>query len=255
MGEPVQIRRWAGGWCLVGNGPSYLLFCPNKEVMHLSSGFNRQKRLDLKGYQAIGDDDKLVPLARALRLLSADAVYLLDRSANTTIGKWADYVLVREIQELIALVSGEPKIFEGRLRRLATLIRAAGVLEMHDERPPEAPDASCPPSPPGSFFGRDRHGQRLLIMIEPDFVFRCEADSPIAGCAQELWRKEQGKWPHDQERDQERWVGQCTVLYRVPTRSELRKHLCCDGAAVKKVCRAEGCDWLPKAQAGRPRRR
>jgi hypothetical protein len=251
--EPVQIRRWPGGWFLVGNGPSYLLFCPKGEVLHLASSLYRQLRQDLKGYQAIGDDDKPVPLVRALELARADAVYDLDRSANTTIRKWADYNVVREIQELIALSSREPKIFEGRARRFVTSMKAAGILAMYRDGPPAAPGGES--SPPGTYFSRDRHGRRLLIVSNPYFVLRCEPASRIAGCAQELWRKERDQWCWHQEQNQDRWMGQRTVLYLVPTRRQLQEYLCSDGPTVTKVCRAAGFDWLPRASAGRHRRR
>jgi hypothetical protein len=238
----VQIWRWAGGWYLVGNGPSYLLFCPNKEVMHLASGLHRALRRDLQGYSAIGAGGELVPLAWALALASSCAIYDIEPNLDAAKRKWAAYVVVREIEELIRQFQQNRKIFDDRLRRLATLIKAAGTLEMY-HGPPEAPGAPSVPSPPGSFFARARYGQRLLIMSNPHFVFRCEPDSPIAQCAQKVWRKEQAQW------------GDRTVLYCVPTRHDLRDYLDKDEATVTKACRAEGCDWLPRARAGRTRRR
>jgi hypothetical protein len=242
MSEPVQIQSWAGGWYLVGNGPSYLLFCPNKEVMHLASGLHRALRRDLQGYDAIDTGDKLKPLAWALAVASSGAIYDLDSFADTAKRKWAAYVVVREIEELVSLFQQNRQIFEGRLRRLATLIKAAGIFEMY-HGPPEAPGAPSLPSPPGSFFARDRYGQRLLLVSNPHFVFRCEPHSPIAGCAQKVWHQEQAQW------------GDRTVLYSVPTRRDLRDYLEKDEATVNKACRAEGCDWLGRAPAGRHRRR
>jgi hypothetical protein len=47
----MRIHRWPGGWTLVGDGPSYLLFdVHKKEVTHLASGLHRALRQDLKGY-------------------------------------------------------------------------------------------------------------------------------------------------------------------------------------------------------------
>jgi len=237
--EPVQVSRWPGGWCLVGNGPSYLLFCPkNKEVTHLASGLHRALRQDLQGYDAIGAGGELEPLVWAFASASANAIYDIDPSLDAVKRKWAAYVVVREIQEIIRLFPQNPKIFVGRLRRVATLIKAAATLAMY-HGPPEAPGASSLPSPPGSFFARDQYGQQILVICgTQSFVFRCEPDSAIARCAQELWLEKDPTKP-----------------YRVPTRRELRKHLCCDEATVTKKCRAEGFPWLPRAPAGRPRRR
>src|SRR6516164_11596667 len=77
----VQIQRLPGGWCLVGNGPSYLLFCPNKEVLHLASSLDWQLRQDLKGYRAIDEQGELVPLVWALLHASADAIYQVGPAA------------------------------------------------------------------------------------------------------------------------------------------------------------------------------
>jgi hypothetical protein len=209
--------------------------------MHLASGLHRALRRDLQGYDATRVCGELEPLVWALWKASSDAIYDADRRPDAAKHKWAAYLLVREIEELKSLFRQNPKIFLGRLRRLGSSIKAAGTLEMY-HGPPEAPGAGSLPSPPGSFFTRDRY-QRLLIVSNPSFAFRLEPDSPIAGCAQKEWRKEQAQW------------GDRTVLYRVPTRAELRDYLRSDQATVNKKCRAEGFAWLPRARAGRPRRR
>jgi hypothetical protein len=225
--KSVQTRLWPGGWCLVGNGPSYLLFRnPEKEVTHLSSGMHRELREALKGYCAI-QDDKLAPLVRALFLASADAIYDVEGRTNASERKWAAYMVVREITELIREFP-QREIFARRLRRLATCLRAAGQYEMYHGAP-GVPEGTYPP---GSFFAHDLFGQRLLVTSS--CVYKCEPDSRIARCAQELWRRD-GR----------------TVPYRVPTRKELREYLCSDEPAVTKLCRAQGCNWLPKAQRGR----
>jgi hypothetical protein len=232
--EPVQILRWARGWYLVGNGPSYLLFCPNKEVLHLSSGLHRQLRRDLKGYTVIGKDGKLEPLVWALTQISADVIHDADPRPDAATRMWANTLVLHEIEMLIHQFPPScSKIFEGSLRRLATLIRAARILQLY-HGPPDAPGAPSQKSPPGSFFTGDQSGQRLLVMSNPHFVFRCEPNSPIAQCAQKLWRREGA-----------------TVLYRVPTRRELREFLCLDDPAVTKLCHKEGFDWLPRAPSSR----
>jgi hypothetical protein len=223
---------------MVGGGPSYLLFTPTKEVLHLASGLTRALRLDLQGYDAIGKCGKLDPLVWALTLASSDAIYDVVPGPNAAKSEWAAYVVMREIEGLIREFPHRTS-FDCRLRRLCTALRAAGILGMY-HTPPEAPGAGSRPSPPGSFFTRDRR-QQLLILGNPPFAFRVEPDSPIAQAAQELWRKEQAQWGKYR-----------TVLYRVPTRTELGEHLCLDKPATTKVCRAEGFAWLPRASAGRP---
>ena len=165
--EPVQVSCWAGDWPLVGNGPSYLLFTPNKEVLHLTSGLDRALRRDLQGYQAIDlrKRDELAPLAQALVLASAQAVYDLDTRMDSLIRKAAVFTVIQEIEQLIRLFP-QPKIFEGRLHRLTTLIRAARILAMHD-----APGA-------------------------PGETLRWEPDSAIARCAQELWLEKDPTEPY-----------------------------------------------------------
>jgi hypothetical protein len=106
--------------------------------------------------------------------------------------------------------------------------------------PPAAPTGG---GPPGGFFSHDQVGQ-LLVMSNPHFVFRCEPNSSIAGCAQELWHREQAHW-----RDR------ATVLYRVPNRKELCEYLCTDEPTITKLCRDEGFGWLPRALPSRGRRR
>jgi hypothetical protein len=231
----VQTLFLPGGWCLAGNGPSYLLFCPNKEVIHLAGGLHRALRRDLKGYSAIDQDDELLPLVRALALASADAIYDADPRSNAANRKRAAHVVVREIERLIRQF---PKraTFEAELRRLCTSLRAAGQYQMYHTAP-GVPESR---NPPGSFFARDRYGQRLLVVSDPWVVFRCEPHSPVAKCAQELWRQEQA-----------RWGDQRTVLYRVPVRKEVRVHMDANEPTVTKLCRAEGFDWLPRAPSGR----
>jgi hypothetical protein len=233
--KPVETYLWAGGWCLVGNGPSYLLFTPSKEVIHLTSGLDRALRRHLQGYRAIGSQSKLEPLVEALEQASSIVIYDLDWSADAPKRKLGAYKVVCEIEELIDEFRRDRENFERRLRRLATLIRAAGILRMYHRTPPEAPTGPAQKSPPESSFARNQYGQRLLIMHNPYFVFRLKPDSQIAGCAQELWRREQAHWRN-----------RAAVLYRVPIRKELRAHLCLDEPAVTKLCRAEGFDWLPR---------
>lgn len=233
----MQIRCWARGWWLVGNGPSYLLFRnPEKDVVHLSSGMHRELREALKGYRAIRAGE-LAPLVEALFWASADAIYDADSRTNAPRRKRAAYTVVRQIE---ALIRQFPKraTFEEELRRLATSLRAAGQYGMYHAAP-GAPESQ---SLPGAFFAHDLHGQRLLVVSNPAFVYRCEPDSVIAGCTQELWRQEQT-----------RWGDQRTVLYRVPTRKELRLCLGSDEPAITKLARAEGFDWLPRATRTRSR--
>jgi hypothetical protein len=158
MAAAVQIQSWVDDWPLVGNGPSYLLFTPNKKVLHLSSGLDRQLRRDLQGYQAIDlrEEDELEPLAQALVLASAQAVYDLDPHPGSLTRKAATFAVMQEIEQLIRLFP-QPKIFEGHLQRLTTLIKAAGILAMH--------------TVPGV----------------PEDALRCKPNSRIARCAQELW--------------------------------------------------------------------
>jgi hypothetical protein len=211
--EPVQIRLLGQGWSLVGNGPSYLLFgVSTKEVMHLAGGLHRELRDALKGYEAIRDG-KLVPLVRAMTLFSP----------------MAELLILDEIRQLIFRCSRE-EIFEGRLRRFATLIRAARRFQMY-QGPPGLPEGNAPR---GSFFAHTQFGQHMLYSNSQNEPFRCKANSKIAQCAQALWRREQSHWD-----------GQATVLYRTPTRKELREYLDSDEATVTKLCRAEGFDWLP----------
>jgi hypothetical protein len=73
----------------------------------------------------------------------------------------------------------------------------------------------------------DEHNQRTLT---------CVTDSQIADCALALWNAEKKSFG-----------GGATSLYRVPTRKELREHLCLDDPAVTKHCRAQGFEWLPRA--------
>jgi hypothetical protein len=231
----VQIRELAKGWSLVGEGPSYLLFrAPEKEVTHLSTGLFRELREALKGYSAI-ENGELVPLVRALSLMSPVAIYDIDERTDTPRCKAASYTVLLEWQQLLCPFS-QDQVFEERLRRFNSSIRAARRVQMY-HGPPEAPGASSAPSPPGSFFARDSKGQQILVISgTPSFVFRCKPDSSIARCAQELWLDP-------------------TKPYRVPTRCELGAHLCLDQSAVTKLCRAEGFGWLGRAPAGRPRRR
>jgi hypothetical protein len=205
--EPIQTSLWPGGWRLVGNGPSYLLFRHSKmEVTHLASGLHRELHQSLARYRAIRGGE-LEPLADALILASAEAIYDADERANAPGRKQAAFVVMREIERLIRLFP-ERDTFEKELRRLCSSLRAAGHYAMYHTAP-GAPESE---SPPGSFFARDRYGQRLLFTSNPQAVYRCEPDSPFAKCAQELWRKEQAR-------------SQRVVPYRVPTRKELREHL------------------------------
>jgi hypothetical protein len=222
--EPIQTSCWPGGWCLVGDGPSYLLFRnPQMEVTHLSSGLHRELREALRNYHVISSNKELAPLVQMLLLASADAIYDADPRADAASRKWAAFVIVREIERLLRLFP-ERATFKKELGRFSTCLRAAGQIAMF-RSPPGVPGSA---GPPGSFFAGDRYGQRLLIMSNPSFVFRCEPKSPFAECARKLWRPEQGE-------------------YRVPTRKELRMHLSTDDSTITKLCKAAGFDWLPRA--------
>ena len=227
---------WTRGWWLVGNGPSYLLFRgPEKEVIHLSTGINRELREALRGYSAIQEEGELVPLVRALFLASADAIYDVDSRTNASERKAAAYMVLRELTELIGEFP-QRESFDRRLRRLATCLRAAGKYQMY-HGPPGVPEGA---SPPGSFFAHDLFGQRLLVTPQRDY--RCEPDSQIAHCTQKLWRSEQAAL-----------ADRATSLYRVPTRKQLREYLCLDEPAITKLCRREGCEWLPSSTKERER--
>jgi hypothetical protein len=239
VAEQVQIHRWPGGWCLVGDGPSYLLFDVRKKgVMHLASGLYRALRLDLKGYSAIGKDGELEGMVRMLALASADAIYDLDERPNAAERKWAAYTVVREIKKLSYQHSFDERLFTGHLRRLCTLLRAERQLALA-HGPPGVPENV--PAPPRSFFAC-AGGKRFLFT--PWARFKVEPSSQIAQCARELWRKEQVPLKNR------------TVLYRIPTRLELRLYLgLADEASIAKLCRREGFDWLAAAKPYASRRR
>jgi hypothetical protein len=229
MAKGIETLLWPGGWCLVGEGPSYLLFNhPQMKVTHLATGLHRELRQSLKGYRAIRGGE-LAPLADALVLASAEAIDDADERVNAAARKQAAFVVVREIERLLRRFP-ERATFEKELRQFCSSLRAAGQYAMYHT----APGVPEPESPPGSFFARDRYGQRLLVISNPRAVYRCEADSPVAGCAQNLWRHEQAR-------------SQRVVPYRVPTRKELREHLGTDEPAINKLCRKEGFWWLPRA--------
>jgi hypothetical protein len=205
--ESIQTSCWRGGWCLVGNGPSYLLFHhPQMEVIHLSSGLDRELYQSLQRSHAIRDG-KLTPLVEALYLVSTFP-------SPSPSHDWAHLVISREIERLLSLFP-EHDTFEKELRRLGSSLRAAGQYAMYHTAP-GVPESE---NPPGAFFARDRYGQRLLVISNPRAVYRCEADSDVAGCAQELWRKDQA-------------ANQRVVPYRVPTRKELREYLGRDEPAI-----------------------
>ena len=145
--EPWHVERWPGGWSLVGNGPSYLLFhAQEKEVTHLSTGLFRELRKALKGYPAI-ENGALTPLVRALGLASATAIYDL-QCEDTFRRKAACFVILQALRELLCPFS-QDQVFEGRLREFVSSLRAARQVEMYRSLPPEAPSASSAPSPPG----------------------------------------------------------------------------------------------------------
>jgi hypothetical protein len=212
--------------------------------MHLTSGVPRKLQEALKGYQAI-QNDELEPLIRALILINTTLLMRLGmrerpsypEEALRCVG--AVLTVLREIERLIFELP-EEKIFKGQLARFASQVRAARrfVMEQGQEFSVSIDEerSICSWS--------DRDGNEVLISDcfdspGPKRVFRCVADSQIARCAQELWRHEQV-----------RWGDQRTVLYRVPTRKELREYLCLDEPAVTKLCQREGFAWLPKAQRG-----
>jgi hypothetical protein len=231
--RPVEIpvRRWAGGWCIVGRGSSCLLFDPQRqEVTHLASGLHRKLRKALKGHQAI-TKGKLTPIILQLLAASAEVVYDVDLREDVPDRRLATFAIILEIQKLVGQFSDSAE-FEKALRRLAKAIRSARQVAQY-RQPPGAPENR--PSPPGSFFAQTG-GQEVLVFSDPSFVFRREPESQVAECAQKLWRQEQAGFG-----------GRATSLFRVPTRKELREYLCTDESAINKLCQAEGFNWLPRA--------
>jgi len=230
----MRIHRWPLGWSLVGNGPSYLLFdARKKEVTHLAGGLHRALRQDLKGYSVLDECGELAAMVRMLTLASADAIYEVDPRPDAAKRKEAAYIVIRAIEKLIYQDPFDERLFSGRLRRLCTLLRASRRLAAAQGSPPGVPQNVA--APRACFFARDRSGQRLFFT--PWARFRIEPSSKIARCAALLWCEDQTLLG-DQE---------ATVLYRIPTRKELRLHLGSDEASVTKLCRREGFDWLPAA--------
>ena len=223
---PVAVRWWARGCWLVGNGPSYLLFQTERAIVtHLQSGLSsRQLRRALKGFQAF-EDGQLVPLLVALL-------------GYKDVGDWCSFALLMEIRRLI-YQEPQDKIFEGRLGRFATLIRAARCYQTL-AGPLGLPN--CTDLELKKFGASDQDGHKLSFgYFRTIPVFSCQSHSVVADCACALWKKEQA-----------RWGGRPIALYRVPTRKELRQYLGLDEPAVTKLCRAEGFDWLPRAAPSGP---
>jgi hypothetical protein len=239
--EPVQICLWAKSWWLVGNGPSYLLFRAEEgRVMHLTTSIPRKLRHALKGFSAI-QKGKLEPLVRALTRINTAVLVQLELNdgpytEDAIRAKVASFTVLKEIECLVCKLPDE-KIFKGQLARFASQLRAARRFIMEHEREYQV----LMDEERSKFWFSDCHGRESLISDcfdspGPKRVFRCEPDSLFARCAQELWHKEGARL-----RDR------ATVLYRVPTRKELREYLCSDEPTITKLCRAEGFDWLPRS--------
>jgi hypothetical protein len=224
---PYKVSWWARGWWIVGDGPSYLLFrAEERRVTHLvAKAIPHYLRESLHRFSAI-ENDKLVPLVRALiRLHAANADDLDCRLASEAVAG--------EIERLIYLP--DQALFDAQLGRFASLVRAARRLQLYH----------------GSEFHRswnrersiftlsDSHGNEVLMSdagTQPRRVFRCVPHSRVAACATKLLAEEQ-----------ESFVDQFRSLYCVPTRKELRLHLCRSDPDITKMCQTEGFDWLPRA--------
>lgn len=208
--------------------------------MHLTSGLPRKLRSSLKGFAAI-QEGRLEPLVAALtridttclaRLAGAGSVYSPDafRCVNGCVAVLTEIeCLQREPDE---------RIFAERLARFASRIRAARRFRAEQEGEYEI---SLDQGRSKLWF-RDRHGREMLVSDcfdsgGPKRVFRCEPGSVIAQCAQALWVAEQAGFSTR------------SILYRVPTRKELREFLGVDEPSVTKLCRAEGFGWLPRASS------
>jgi hypothetical protein len=220
---PYKVCWWARGWLVVGDGPSYLLFrAEEKKVTHLvSRAIPRYLHTALKGFHAI-ENDKLVPLVRDLMRINTANVDDPDC-------RLAGEAVLSEIERLIYLP--EQKIFDAQLGRLVSLIKAARRLQLyHGVEFLRSVDVE------GSIFTLcDSHGNEVLmgdVGAEPKRVYRCVPHSKIADCARELLNQE----PAD-----------CSALYCVPTRKELREYLNADEPRVTHTCQDEGFDWLPRA--------
>jgi hypothetical protein len=212
-------------------------------VMHLTTGIPRKLRHALKGFSAI-QEGKLEALVHALTLINTSVLLRLELNdgpytEDAIRSKVASFTVLREIERLVCGLRDDEKIFKGQLARFASQLRAARRFLMEHE--PEY--QVLMDEERSKFWFSDWHGRESLISDcfdspGPKRVLRCEPDSLFARCAQDLWRKEQHSW-----------VNERTVLYRVPTRKELREYLGSDEPAVTKLCRAEGFDWLPRAQS------
>jgi hypothetical protein len=226
-----KVRLLASSWWLVGDGPSYLLFLAERNlVMYLTRRIPHTLCKALKGYQVI-TDGKLDLFVR--HLLSINTT-----KEHVNRCKEAGNAVLRDIERLI-FQTPEDKIFKGQLARFESQIKAARrfIMEHGVSEFQIVPDMERP----GWWF-LDRHGRELLLVYENGanpLFFRRADDSRIASCAQALWAQEKA------ERG-----AQATTLYRVPTRKELREYLGRDEPAVTKLCKAEGFDWLPRAVLG-----
>jgi hypothetical protein len=210
-------------------------------VMQLQSGLPRKLKDLLKGYPGATLNDQPNPIVSALLLLNINQLAQLlpgrkQRSSSEDILKCAQasFSVLRQLQSLLFEIPDQ-KSFETELAHFASWVRAARrllraqgeefVVSIDEER------SIC--------LWSDSDGNEVLIADffdspGPKRVLRCVLDSPIALCAQEWWHREGRIMP-----------------YRIPTRRELREYLCCDEPTVTKLCRAQGCTWLPRAPSGR----
>jgi hypothetical protein len=128
--QSVNIYRWARGWYLVGNGPSYLLFRaeekrPEARVLHLTMELPRSGRAALKGFRVI-EDGKLIPPVPALRLINT-ALLFSPRSHEDVIRCRKASLEILGLIELMLAPSSE-QTFKARLSRFNSYIKAAHCL-------------------------------------------------------------------------------------------------------------------------------
>ena len=128
--QSVNIYRWARGWYLVGNGPSYLLFRaeekrPEARVLHLTMELPRSGRAALKGFRVI-EDGKLIPPVPALRLINT-ALLFSPRSHEDVIRCRKASLLILQLIECMVAQSSK-QTFKARLSRFNSYIKAAHCL-------------------------------------------------------------------------------------------------------------------------------
>jgi len=253
-----KVRRidWGNGNALFGNGPGYLLFCP-EDVLDLRTGLatviEPELKRKLKGFRAIdAKTGEIDSLACDLSRIYGGDNFGGSRESKSNV-----------LEAISQIMAAEPEQLQKAVRRFSTLLKAGwnvrqwgklGFVSVRSE------PGICklwfhakngnPVSVTDSDYGEDGRPGSLLSFREHEWdelVHNIGRKPTINECRKHLLPVTFSV----KTTAQSNFARLAQQLRHVPTKKELKDELMVDEPTITRLCKEAGFSWLPTELAGR----